>query len=56
MNLPPALEAFDAWLADREQAVPALRSQSAARFHWVPGPRRKTPLAVVYLQAFPLIR
>lgn len=52
MNLPPALEAFDAWLADREQAVPALRSQSAARFHWVPGPRRKTPLAVVYLHGF----
>ena len=52
MNLPVSLEAFDAWLADREQPVPALRPPSAARFHWVPGPRRKTPLAVVYLHGF----
>jgi esterase/lipase len=52
MSLPSSLEAFDAWLAAREQSAPKLRPPSAARFHWVPGPRRKTPLSVVYLHGF----
>ena len=47
----PALEALDAWLADREARVPGLRPGCEKRVAWADGPRR-APWSVVYIHGF----
>lgn len=45
-------EDLEAWLAEREAAVPALRPESGKQIVWAAAPGTKTPLAVVYIHGF----
>jgi alpha-beta hydrolase superfamily lysophospholipase len=45
-------EDLEAWLAEREAAVPALRPESGKQIVWTAAPGTKTPLAVVYIHGF----
>ena len=47
----PPLDALDAWLAEREAGVPALRPGCEKRVIWADGTRR-TPWSVVYIHGF----
>lgn len=43
---------LDAWLAEREAAVPNLRPESGKEIIWAGTPGNKTPLALVYIHGF----
>ncbi|OYU18560.1 MAG: alpha/beta hydrolase [Rhodobacteraceae bacterium PARR1] len=45
-------ENLEAWLDEREAAVPALRPESGKQIVWAAAPGTKTPLAVVYIHGF----
>lgn len=45
-------EDLDAWLAEREAAVPGLRPGTEKRILWAGAPGAVTPLSVVYLHGF----
>lgn len=51
-ELPEQLEAFDAWLSEREGLHEDLRPDNHARILWAEGERRRRPLALVYLHGF----
>ena len=54
---PPAqAAALDAWLAEREAAVPGVRPAAAKGIVWYREPGRRTPWAVVYLHGFTATR
>ncbi|SNT16745.1 alpha/beta hydrolase [Tropicimonas sediminicola] len=51
-QVPEAPADLDAWLAERESGVPALRPDSAKRIVWAGEAGQVTPLSVVYLHGF----
>ncbi len=52
VDLPEDLTALEASIAARERAAPDVDPAMAAGIVWASGPRRRTPLALVYLHGF----
>ncbi len=52
MAVCPDIEQIDAWLAQREATVPALRPHCAKHVRWASGQVQQTDIAVVYVHGF----